>query len=200
MVKRPSVKDRLKRFFLDNQGLIVNSQQLQEVAAPNTEWARRIRELRGDEGWPIQTQNDSTELGQGEYRLVREPPAPGTYIFTRRVSQAQRARILERNGYTCQSCGATVGDLDTDRRLVRLHVDHHEAHSFGGTINDGNLRVLCSACNQGARNFTAQPPAWIRLLSQIRRASRGDQAKALEWLREKFDGSVQTEREDTDGT
>ena len=54
MARQPSVKERLKRFFLQHQGQIVNAQQLQEVAAPNTEWARRIRELRGDEGWPIQ--------------------------------------------------------------------------------------------------------------------------------------------------
>ena len=190
MPEQPSVKERLKRFFLDNQGQIVNSQQLQEVAAPNTEWARRIRELRGDEGWPIQTQNDSVALGQGEYRLTGPPPAPGSYTFTRRVSQSQRARILERNGYTCQSCGSTVGDIDPAGRSVRLHVDHHEPHSVGGSISDGNLRVLCSACNQGARNFTVQPPTWVRLLSQIRRASQDDQAKAFEWLKQKFGGST----------
>ena len=188
MAKQPSVKERLKIFFQENQGQIVNAQQLQEVAAPNTEWARRIRELRGDEGWPIQTQNDSADLGQGEYRLAGPPPAPGTYTFTPRISQAQRARILERNGYTCQSCGSTIGDVDADGRAVRLHVDHHEPHSFGGSINDGNLRVLCSACNQGSRNFTAQPPTLVRLLSQIRRASRDDQVRALEWLNQKFGG------------
>ena len=189
MVKRSSIKSRLKAFFIAHQGEVVNARQLQEVAAPNTEWARRIRELRGDEGWPIQTQHDAVDLKQGEYRLAGTPPAPGTYTFSSRVSQAQRARIRERNGYTCQACGVTVGEMDPEGRPVRLHVDHHEAQSLGGRINDLNLRVLCSACNQGAKNLTAQPPKWIWLMSQIRRATRDDQLRALDWLKAKYEGS-----------
>ena len=188
MEKRPSIKERLKRFFMEHQGEVVNARQLQDVAAPNTEWARRIRELRGDEGWPIQTQNDAADLKPGEYRLAGPPPAPGAYTFTPRVSQAQRARILDRNGYTCQACGVTVGEIDPEGRSVRLHVDHHESYSLGGSISDTNLRVFCSACNQGAKNFAGQPPKWIWLLSQIRRTSRDDQKRALSWLQLKYEG------------
>lgn len=186
MEKRPSVKERLKQFFLEHMGEVVNARQLRDVATPSTEWARRIRELRTEEGWPIQTQNDAADLKPGEYRLDGDPPAPGTYTFTPRVSQSQRARILDRNGYTCQACGVTVGDIDPDGRPVRLHVDHHEAHSLGGSIADTNLRVLCSACNQGAKNFTGQPPKWVWLLTQIRKSSRDDQLRALAWLRSKY--------------
>ena len=151
-------------------------------------WARRIRELRGEDGWPIQTQHDAVDLKQGEYRLVGTPPAPGEYTFKPRVTQSQRARILERNGYTCQACGVTVGEMDPAGRAVRLHVDHHEASSFGGPVSDGNLRTLCTACNQGAKNLTPQPPKWVWLLSQMRRATQGDQMRALQWLKTKYEG------------
>ena len=42
--------------------------------------------------------------------------------------KAPQARILDRNGYACQSCGVAAGDLDERGRPIRLHVDHHEAH------------------------------------------------------------------------
>ena len=188
MVRQPSVKERLRRFFLEHQGQVVTAKQLQEVAGGRTEWARRVREIRREEGWPIRTHNDEADLRPGEYRLAGPPPEPGTYTFAPRVSQAQRARILQRNGYTCQACGVTIGETDSDGRPVRLHVDHHEAHSLGGSISDLNLRVLCSACNEGAKNLTAQPPRWVWLLTQIRKASRGDQLRALAWLRDKYEG------------
>ncbi len=187
MAKKKSVKEQLGQFFLEHKGEVVNAQQLQEVASGRTEWARRVRELRSDYGWPIQTQNDASDLKQGEYRLTGDPPAPGTYDFSPRVSQTQRFRILERNGFTCQACGAGAGEMDSEGRPVRLHVDHHEAYSHGGSISDSNLRVLCSACNQGAKNITAQPPHWSLLMTHLRRASRDDQIRALKWLKDKFE-------------
>ena len=188
MTRRVSVKERLRRFFRENQGQILTSAQLQAAAGNATEWARRVRELRSDEGWPIQTHNDDASLTPGEYRLSGDPPEPGAYNFGPRISQAQRARILERNGYTCQSCGAAAGDVDEQGRHIRLHVDHHDPHSHGGPPDDSNLRALCSACNQGRKNLTASPPSWVWLLTQVRRATVGDQRKALEWLKGKFEG------------
>ena len=102
--KRESIKSILKAFFLANKGLVLTSAQLQAVIGNDrTEWARRVRELRRDEGWPIETNNDDADLKPGQYRLTGDPPAPGTYVF-HDISQAQRARILQRNGYTCQAC------------------------------------------------------------------------------------------------
>ena len=39
-----------------------------------SEWARRVRELREKEGWPILTHNDSTDLKPGQYLLREKPP------------------------------------------------------------------------------------------------------------------------------
>ena len=151
-----------------------------------TEWARRLRELR-DEGWKINSHNDRSDLSPGEY--VCEQVGKAGYVFGKPISGRLRAQVLERNGYTCQMCGAGAGDDDTRNpgRKVRLHVGHIIDKSHGGQDMLSNLRALCSVCNQGAKNIAIEPPSWIWLLAQIRRASIADQRKALEWLKRRLD-------------
>ena len=184
---RRSSKERLRQFFRDNIGKVVTSKQLQEAAGPNvTEWARRVRELRNDEGWPIATNNDDSGLKPGEYRLTSAPPSDGDYQFSRGISGRIRAQVLERNGYTCQMCGAAPGELSEHGRKIRLQIGHIVDRSHGGKDDLPNLRALCSDCNEGAKNIAAEPPSWTWLLAQIRRATLSDQQKALEWLQTKF--------------
>lgn len=186
---RQSAKDRIRQFLLQNIGVVVTSKQLQDAVGPNvTEWARRVRELRGEEGWQILTHHDDNTLRPDEYRLAAQPPPPGSYQFARTVSGRLRAQVLERNGYTCQMCGAAAGDVGYRGRPIRLHVAHIVHQSQGGQATLSNLRAQCSDCNEGAKNITAEPPSWMWLLTQIRRASVGDQQQALEWLQTKFSG------------
>jgi hypothetical protein len=63
------------------------------------------------------------------------------------VSRIQRFRILKRDGYRCQVCGAMASDGPD----VRLQVDHKLARACGGTNDDTNLWVLCETCNRGKR-------------------------------------------------
>ena len=128
---------------------------------------------------------DDADLKPGQYRLTGDPPAPGTYVF-HDISQAQRARILQRNGYTCQACGAGVEDKMSDGRTVRLVIDHHEARMHGGATADSNLRVLCHECNAGAKDFIAQPPTYTRGMATVRSAKREDPFRVLEQLERKF--------------
>lgn len=188
MAQGISSKERIRRFLLERQGQTVTARQLQQ-AAKATEWARRVRELRNKEGWKILTHNDDSSLRPGEYRLAAPPPAKGAYSFGRRLSARIRAQILERNGYTCQMCGAGAGEPDSQNpsRKVKLHIGHIIDKSHGGGDDPSNLRALCSACNQGAKNLVQEPPRWTWLLSQLRRASIADQKKALEWLKGKFE-------------
>jgi hypothetical protein len=60
----------------------------------------------------------------------------------RTVSPRQRVSILERDGYTCQMCGAKAPD-------VPLEIDHKHPFSKGGPTTDNNLWVLCKPCNAG---------------------------------------------------
>ncbi|MEQ9467061.1 MAG: hypothetical protein RLN88_06580 [Ekhidna sp.] len=59
---------KLREFFLENIGKKLDSNTLREVAGIS-EWARRVRELRNEEGLDILTHNDRSDLKPGELHL-----------------------------------------------------------------------------------------------------------------------------------
>lgn len=184
-MKKVGSKERIRQFLKPRVGETVTAKQIQEAVGPEvTEWARRLRELRA-EGWPISSHNDRADLKPGEY-VLEELPVQGLYKFSHNLSNRIRSQVLERNGYTCQMCGIGAGEIMEDGRQARLHVGHIQDRDHGGSDELTNLRALCSACNQGAKNIAQEPPSWTWLLSQIRRASIGDQRAALDWLKAKF--------------
>jgi len=163
----------------------MDSDELRAVAGGITEWARRVRELRNEEGYQIQTHNDRSDLKPGQYFLEDPRPQPA---FERSISKESRAFVLDRNGFTCQMCGAVAGEphpYDPSRK-TRLHMGHIMDKSQGGTDDSANLRALCSICNEGASNLTLERPSAHKLLVQIRRAKSGDQVEVLKWLVKKF--------------
>ena len=66
----------------------------------------------------------------------------------RNISDRLRFRILVRDGFICQSCGASP----LKERGVELHVDHIIPWSKGGETVDENLETKCSRCNLGKGN------------------------------------------------
>lgn len=186
---RVGSKERIRQFLRAHLGEVVTARQLKEEVGPDvTEWARRVRELRQDEGWKIESNHDDINLKPGEYRLVELPSSPEGYRFSKPISTRLRAQVLERNGYTCQMCGAGAGEPDENHpgRTVRLHIGHIVDRSHDGKDTLSNLRALCSTCNQGAKNIVQEPPSGTWLLSQLRRASIDDQKAALDLLIKKF--------------
>jgi len=100
--------------------------------------------------------------------------------------------VLDRNGFTCQMCGAVAGEphpYDPSRK-TRLHIGHLIDKSAGGSDEPGNLKAICSVCNEGAANVTLQRPDLTKLLVQVRRATVTDQRAVLEWLNAKFKPSA----------
>lgn len=75
---------------------------------------------------------------------------------------AQRLRVLDRDGWTCQNCGKELAGFDAT-------VDHvHEPISDDPdrVYHDDELRALCRSCNsrKGARVAERQPwlnTAWL---------------------------------------
>lgn len=168
-------------------GRMLTSSEIKEAAGGASEWARRLRELRDEEGWPILSHHDDAGLRPGEYILESEPPAKKDVAFARNISAKLKAEVFDRNGFTCQMCGATPGEIDADTgRKVRLHVGHIVDKSLGGRDELSNLRTLCSSCNQGAKNITGERPTAIWLLAQVRRAGQDEQRAVFDWLRKKF--------------
>ncbi len=175
---------KLRTHFLANLGRVMNSDELREVAGIS-EWARRVRELRLDEGYQILTNNDRANLKPGEYLLEVLTPEPA---FERNISKETRALVLDRNGFTCQMCGAVAGEphVYDPTRKTRLHLGHVIDKSMGGNDEVSNLRAICSVCNEGAKNLTADRPSARKLLIQIRRATGVDQLEVLAWLKKKY--------------
>lgn len=187
-MRKPGSKERIRQFLLANIGRVLTSIEIRDaVGSEVSEWARRVRELRDEEGWPILTHNDKAGLKPGQY-LLSHPPAKNVNVsFSRNISAKLRAEVLDRNGFTCQMCGLTPGEIDPDTgRKVRLHVGHIVDKSLGGRDELSNLRSLCSTCNQGAKNVTSEKPTAIWLLAQVRRAGADEQRAVFRWLLEKF--------------
>ena len=66
-MKRPAQKTggaraKLRAHFLANIGRVMDSNELREVADNQSEWARRVRELRTEQGYQILTHNDRSDL------------------------------------------------------------------------------------------------------------------------------------------
>jgi HNH endonuclease len=190
MSGKKGARSKLREHFLNNIGKIMDSDELREIAGGITEWARRVRELRSEEGYQIQTHNDRSDLKPGQYILEDPKPIPA---FERAISKETRAFVLDRNGFTCQMCGAVAGELhpyDLTRR-TRLHIGHIVDKSQGGTDDPPNLRAICSVCNEGASNLTLERPSSLKLLAQVRRAKGDDQVELLKWLVRKFPKQVE---------
>jgi 5-methylcytosine-specific restriction endonuclease McrA len=187
-MRKPGSKARIRQFLLANVGRVITSIEIRDAAGSEvSEWARRVRELREDEGWPILTHNDNAGLKPGQYLLKEPPPTKSGVSFSRTISAKLRAEVLDRNGFTCQMCGLTPGEIDPETsRKVRLHIGHIVDKNIGGKEELSNLRALCSTCNQGAKNITTEKPTALWLLSQVRRAGQEEQLAVLKWLREKF--------------
>ena len=185
MAQKPGSKYLILQFFLQNVGKTLESKDIQAASGGASEWARRVRELRNEEGYQILTHKDRVDLKPNQYLMETTKRVPA---FARSISKETRAWVLERNGYTCQMCGLAAGDLDpfNPSRSVRLTMGHILDKSKGGNDSPQNLRAICTNCNEGLQNTALPKPDRIHLLAQIRRATINDQEAVLEWLLKKF--------------
>jgi HNH endonuclease len=188
MTRRKGSKQLILEFFLDNIGNVVESREIQAASGGAVEWARRVRELRNEEGYQILSHKDRADLKPNQYLMETDKRIPA---FKRNISKETRAWVLERNGYTCQMCGAAAGDTDPfdSSRTVRLTMGHIIDKSKGGDDSPNNLRAVCTNCNEGLANTGLPKPDRVHLLAQVRRATIDDQKALLEWLLKKFQSS-----------
>ena len=79
-------------------------------------------------------------------------PQRKTNKDTRGVSDAQKLRIMRRDGYMCVYCGAQGKDAN-------LEIDHRVPHSKGGDNHISNLYTACHPCNHKKGTQTWNPHA-----------------------------------------
>lgn len=185
-MRQPGARTKLREHFESHVGQVLNAAQLREVAGIS-EWARRVRELRDEEGMQILTHNDRGDLKPGEYLLVDLARKP---VIARDISGKLRRHILERNGFTCQVCGAGAGEESgcEPGRKCRLQIDHIQPISQGGSDDEHNLRAVCTEYNKDKSNLkVATSRDAINVLGQIRRQPRNVQMEVYEFLKRKFE-------------
>lgn len=139
-----SIRDRILAFLRKNVGSPVTGEELRYVAGNHTEWARRVRELRTEDGWPVVTKNTGRpDLGVGIYLLEKDRRLP---THDRHIPDPVRRMVLQRDGLSCQQCDWSHTMWDTaDPRNLELH--HKEHHAAGGANIPENLVTLCNVCH-----------------------------------------------------
>lgn len=69
MAKKTASKQLILEFFLKNLGTVLTSRDIQTASGGAVEWARRVRELRNEDGYQILSHKDRSDLKPGEYLL-----------------------------------------------------------------------------------------------------------------------------------
>lgn len=136
------VKKKLLEYFLQNIGSPINSEELRYLANDKSEWARRTRELRTEDGWAIVTKfNGNPNLPTGVYILAHDRQAP---THDRRIKEIVRREVMQRDNYSCRwkGCGWNKQRYDKDPRFLEVH--HIEHHARGGRNTPDNLVTLCN--------------------------------------------------------
>jgi hypothetical protein len=84
--------------------------------------------------------------------MPQRKPVPVTVMAenARYIPNVLRARVMERDNFSCRRCGAGPEE-------ARLEIDHIQAYTKGGGTDMGNLQTLCHECNQGKRAREPHP-------------------------------------------
>jgi 5-methylcytosine-specific restriction endonuclease McrA len=95
---------RIKLVFEAFVGEVIDGDTIAYVAKIKSA-PRRVREIRDEDGWPINSNIDEKGLKPGEYRLVSSDPADRRDPRQRIYELDVRENVFKRDNYTCQSCG-----------------------------------------------------------------------------------------------
>lgn len=142
--RKSGIRQKIIDFLRENVGRPVTGEEIRYVANDKTEWARRVRELRTELGWPILTRNTGRpDLKVGMYVLEQDRQSPA---HDRNIPDPVRREVLVRDNYKCTSCGWTHKQWNaSDPRHLELH--HVKHHIEGGENVKENLITLCTVCH-----------------------------------------------------
>ena len=142
--KKFAVRDKILEYMRLNVGKQITGEELRYVANNKSEWARRVRELRTELGWPVVTKTTGMpDLPVGVYVLAEDRQAPE---HDRVIPDHVRRDVLQRDGYRCQECGWHHEKWNpSDPRHLEAH--HKEQHVDGGANTEENLVTLCNICH-----------------------------------------------------
>ncbi|MGZ9157624.1 MAG: HNH endonuclease [Nitrospira sp.] len=140
--RKDAVKTKILHYLRANVGQRITSEELRYLANDKSEWARRTRQLRTEDGWPVVTrQSGDPNLPVGVYILAADQQAPA---HDRNIKELTRRKVLARDHWRCQwkGCGWSVELRDKDPRFLEAH--HVHEHAKGGSNEAENLVTLCN--------------------------------------------------------
>jgi 5-methylcytosine-specific restriction endonuclease McrA/biotin operon repressor len=168
--KDGSAASRLLAFLVANENRVVDREELDYVAKI-AESARRVRELRDEKGWPIESHIDDPALQPGQYRLVSASEDDRRDVRQRLYPEGLREKIFARDDYTCQKCGRNR-DLAEKAGDTRFYLEVHHLRAVAEQLDSLSLRELndeenlITYCHRDHIEETAR-------LQERRRAERG---------------------------
>ncbi len=140
-----SVKDKLLAYFRKNVGKHITGEELQYLAKDKSEWARRVRELRTEDGWSVLTKASGLpDLPVGVYVLESDVQAE---VHDRKIPDLVRVEVLERDKFCCRLCNWTYEQRRPVDKRSMLELHHIQHHKVGGANTVGNLITLCNICH-----------------------------------------------------
>lgn len=143
--KKVSMKEKIIEYFRKNVGKVVTGEEIAYLANGNSEWARRCRELRTEEGWPIATKSSGRpDLPVGAYILEEDKQAEP---HDRRIPDKVRIDVLDRDNHCCKMCKWSYSDVRPHDRRHLLELHHIKHHAKGGENSAENLITLCNVCH-----------------------------------------------------
>lgn len=143
--KGVGVSDKILEFLKQNVGKSVTGEELRYVANDKTEWARRVRELRTENGWTLTTrQTGRLDLPIGVYVLesLRQLPA-----HDRHIPDDVRVEVLTRDNHRCTKCKWHHGMTSPSDPRHHLELHHLKEHVRGGANTAENLITVCNVCH-----------------------------------------------------
>jgi hypothetical protein len=140
--QRMSVKDKILEYLRKNVGKQITGEELRYLASDKKEWARRVRELRTEEGWPIATKSSGRpDLAVGVYVLEEDRQSEP---HDRDIPDPVRVEVLERDHFRCTVCGWHREQLRPGDPRTMLELHHKTFHRNKGANTADNLVTLCN--------------------------------------------------------
>ncbi|KFG75325.1 hypothetical protein [Streptomyces mutabilis] len=168
------------------EGKIFTVAELREAFPDVAQIDRRMRGLR-DYGWEIATAREDPELLSQERRFVtrgKDVWVPGqakSPSHKASITNAQRARVMQGDGYMCRTCGIAAGEAYEDGvTQAVLNVARRRVALVGGEVTH-ELVTECQRCGRGNVDRTVHLPevlARIEALAPLERSVLSGWVKA----------------------
>ena len=167
--RKIGVGAKILEFFLENVGHPVTGEELRYVANDKSEWARRARELRTEQGWEVATNmTGRPDLPMGTYVLQSDNQAAP---HDRKIKDKVRVQVLQRDEYKCRFAKC---DFDATAAQIpgavprRLELHHKQLHSKKGSNTPGNLVALCNVHHDEVHEMGLEAEALEEKLRKLR--------------------------------